>query len=69
MAALILGVIEMAEPIKLKTKDDYSEHSVMKIIDGKPVEFFDIDAMTEGQWKRYCREVGTECFKRLSVVA
>ena len=58
---------EMADPTPLKTKDDYSEHIIIKMVDGEPVECVNIDAMTEGQWRRYCRETGTEYFQRLSV--
>lgn len=57
----------MAEPTKLKVKGDYSEHIITKIVDGKPVEYVGIDEMTEEQWQKYCRDTGTEPFKRFSV--
>ena len=57
----------MVEPTPLKTKDDYSEHKIIKVIDGKEEEFFNIDAMTEAQWQRFCRETGTEPFRRFNV--
>lgn len=50
-----------------KTKDDYSEHVIIKEIDGKPEEFVNIDAMTEDQFKRFCRDTGTEWFQRLGI--
>lgn len=56
----------MNEPIKLKTKDDYSEHIFTKMVDGEAVEVVAIDVMTEGQWQRYCRETGTEPFQRMT---
>lgn len=57
----------MVEPIKLKPKADYSEHTIVKIIDGKPVEYVNIDAMTEEQFKKYCQDTGSEWFQRFSV--
>ena len=57
----------LVEPIKLKTKDDYSEHLIIKMIDGKPVELVSIDELSEGQWQRYCRETGTVPFKRFGI--
>jgi hypothetical protein len=57
----------MVEPIKFKPKDDYSEHRIIKVIDGQEVEFYGIDSMTEDQWRKYCLDTGTEYFKRLNV--
>lgn len=57
----------MCEPVELKTKDDYSEHVFTKIVDGEAIQVVGIDAMTEGQWQRYCRETGTKPFQRLNV--
>ena len=51
----------------LKTKGDYSEHVIIKEIDGKPEEFVNIDAMTEDQFKQFCRDTGTEWFQRLGM--
>jgi hypothetical protein len=51
----------------LKTKGDYSEHVITKMIDGKPEEVVDIDSMTEDQFKQFCRNTGTKWFQRLSV--
>ncbi len=56
------------DPIKFKLKDDYSEHVIMKEVDGEKIECFNIDAMTEGQWKKYCRDTGTEYFRRTNVI-
>jgi len=56
-----------AQVIVLKTKNDYSEHVIVKTIDGKPEEFVDIDSMTEDQFKQFCRDTGTEWFQRLLV--
>ncbi len=58
----------MTELTKLKTKGDYSEHVFNKMVDGKPVEVVDIDAMSEEQWQKFCRDTGTEHFKRLNAI-
>lgn len=56
----------MSEPIKFKPKGDYSEHIIVKIVDGERIECADIDAMTEEQWRQYCRDTGSEPFKRFT---
>ena len=56
----------MVDPIQFKSKDDYSEHIIIKQIDDKPVEFVNIDAMSEDQFKKYCRDTGSEYFKRFN---
>lgn len=58
----------MNKPIPFKSKDDYSDLIIIKIVDGKKFECVDIDAMTEGQFKKYCRDTGTEYFKRFNVI-
>jgi hypothetical protein len=40
-----------------------------KMVDGAPVECVSIDEMTEEQFKKFCRDSGTEWFQRLSVTA
>lgn len=52
---------------KFTPKDDYIDLVIVKIINGKPVEYVDIDGMTEGQFKKYCRDTGTEWFKRFGI--
>jgi hypothetical protein len=61
------GVGTMTEPIKFKPKDDYSEHISKKIVDGEEIEVVAIDEMTEAQWKKYCRDTGTEWFQRMNI--
>lgn len=58
----------MAEVIKFKSKNDYSEHIIIKEIDGEKIECANIDAMTEEQFKQYCRDTGSEYFKRFGIV-
>lgn len=48
----------------LKVAGDYSEHTIVKDIDGEKVEFVNIDAMTEEQFKKYCRDTGSKLFQR-----
>ena len=56
----------MAEVAQFKARDDYSEHRIVKTLDnGEVVELFDIDSMTENQFKKFCRDSGTEYFHRL----
>ena len=52
----------MTNVVKFKAKDWYPVE--IKIVDGKEVEIVDIDALTEAQWKKYCRDTGTEYFNR-----
>lgn len=51
--------------VKFKSKDDYETFT--KTIDGKEVTCVNIDALTEDQWKKYCKDTGSEYFKRLNV--
>lgn len=57
----------MSDPIPFKPKDDYSDLVIVKIIDGAPVEYVDIDSMTEAQFNKWCKDTGTEWFQRVSV--
>jgi putative methionine-R-sulfoxide reductase with GAF domain len=54
------------EIITFKAKGDYSEFIIEKNVDGEIIEVVDIDAMTEEQFKKYCRDEGAEWFQRLS---
>lgn len=54
----------MADVMKLKTPTEYPV--IVKIIDGKEIECVDIDSLTEDQFKRFCRNTGTEWFQRMS---
>lgn len=58
----------MAEVVKFNPKDDYSEHIIIKDIDGEKVEYVNIDAMTEDQFKKYCRDTGSEWFQRMTII-
>jgi hypothetical protein len=51
----------------LKPKNDYSHLIIIKMIDGEPVEYVNIDDMTEEQFKKYCADTGTEWFKRAMI--
>lgn len=51
--------------VTLKVKDAYP--TITKIIDGKSVDFVDIDALSEEQFKKFCRDTGTEWFQRFNV--
>ena len=53
--------------VTLKTKGDYSGFIIKKEVDGKIIEVVDIDAMSEEQFKKYCRDEGADCFQRLNV--
>jgi len=55
---------DLSAPTKLKVRGDYAEHFSVKDVDGKPVKVVDIDAMSEDQFKKYCRDMGTEWFQR-----
>jgi len=49
----------MSDPTPLKVKGDYSERLITKTLDsGETVELIDIDALTEDQIEKYCRDVG-----------
>jgi hypothetical protein len=58
---------KMSEPIPFKPKDDYTEHVFIKMVDGEPVKVVDLDSMTEDQFKKYCRDTGSEWFRRTNV--
>jgi hypothetical protein len=58
----------MGEVAQFKAKDDYSKHKILKTLDsGEVIELFDIDSMTEEQFKKFCRDGGTEYFHRTGV--
>jgi len=59
----------MTDPIQFKPKGDYSEHVIIKNVDGEKIELVNIDAMTEEQFKQYCRDTGSEWFQRFSINA
>ena len=54
----------MTEPVQFKAKGDYSEHLIVKDAEGARVECFNVDAMTEEQFKKYCRDTGVQWFQR-----
>lgn len=55
----------MVDPTSFKRKHDYPV--IEKIVDGEVIEVVDIDSLTEEQFKQYCRDTGTEWFKRFNV--
>lgn len=55
----------MTEPVPFKPKHSYPTFT--KIVDGKETECVDIDAMTEEQFKQFCRDTGSEWFQRFNV--
>lgn len=57
----------MGDITNFKPKDDYSHLVFVKQIDGESVEYVDIDSMTEDQFTKYCRDTGTEWFKRFGI--
>jgi hypothetical protein len=58
----------MNEPVKFKPKGDYSEHVFSKQVDGKSIEYVNIDAMTDEQFKQYCRDTGAKWFQRFNSI-
>lgn len=57
----------MADIINFKSKDDYSEHLIIKEVDGEKIKCINIDALSEDQFKKWCKDTGTEYFKRLGI--
>ena len=57
----------MADLIQFKPKDDYSEHISYKEVNGERIPVVAIDAMSEDQWQKYCRDHGIEPFKRMTI--
>lgn len=52
----------MGDIIKAKRRGDYPV--IIKMVDGKSIECVNIDALTDEQFKQYCRDSGTEYFPR-----
>lgn len=50
----------MADPTPLKIKGDYSEHVIIKNVDGERIECVNLDALSEDQIGKYCRDTGTK---------
>lgn len=57
----------MTNVTPFKPKNDYSHLVIVKQIDGLAVEYVDIDAMTEDQFKKFCVDTGTEWFQRMTI--
>lgn len=51
--------------IPFKLKDDYPV--ILKEVDGEMIEFVCLDTLTEEQFKKYCRDSGTEYFRRFNI--
>lgn len=56
----------MGEIVKLPRKK-YGVDVIEKMIDGKVEEFFDVDAMTEENFRQFCKDGRVEYFQRLNV--
>lgn len=50
--------------VQFTSKDDYP--TIKKTVDGEVIEAVDIDSLTEGQFRKFCRDTGTEWFQRLN---
>lgn len=58
----------MTNIVQFKSKNDYSEHEIIKEVDGEKIICINIDDMTEDQFKKYCCDTGSEYFQRLGIV-
>ncbi len=56
----------MSEIVKFPRKK-YGVDVIEKTIDGEMVEFFDIDSMTEENFRQFCKDSGTEYFQRMNI--
>ena len=61
------SVTTNGEVITFKAKGDYSEFIYKKNVGGEAIQVVDIDSMTEEQFKKYCRDSGSEWFQRINV--
>lgn len=56
----------MGEIVKLPRKR-YGVEVIEKMIDGKLEEFFDIDSMTEENFRQFCKDSRVEYFQRMNI--